>query len=292
MSYLPIFTPVIGALGQAIGTITEKIALKKKKVNPRVFQAGAFFAVILIMLPLILIFKSFFWHLDSRAFELKNIIIFSVIVIFSFIANIFYFYSLKWEKITNLEPARLLEPIFVVFIAIIFSFTFGTALYERNFNVIIPALIAGAALIFSHIKKHHLEFNKYFIAAILGSFFFAIEMTLSKIILEYYSPMSLYFLRCFFVFLISFAVFKPKFSKLNAKVRFLVLTAACFWVVFRVATYYGYVLLGVVKTTLILMLAPVFIYLFAHTILKERLNWRNIAASIIIVGCIVYVLLT
>lgn len=287
-----IYIPLIGALGQSISTIIEKIVLRKRKVGPKVFQTAAFLGVVLIMLAVFIFFKNTFWQLDAQAFELKNIIIFSVIIILSFIANVFYFYSLKWEKITNLEPARLLEPLFIVLLAIVFSFIFGTGLYARNFNVIIPALIAAAALIFSHIKKYHLEFNKYFIAAILGSFFFALEMILSNIILEYYSPMSLYFLRCLFVFIISLIVFKPKLSRLNTKVKFEILAAAFLWVIFRVATYYGYILLGVVKTTLILMLAPVFVYTLAHTILKEKLSWRNIIASVVIIGCVVYVTIT
>ena len=78
---------------------------------------------------------------------------------------------MKWEKVTNLEPAKILEPLFVIILAIFFSFIIDAGLYERNLKVIIPALIAGVALIFSHIQKHHLKFNRYFIAAILGSFF-------------------------------------------------------------------------------------------------------------------------
>ena len=66
---------------------------------------------------------------------------------------------------------------------------------EKNFTALILALIAAAALIFSHIKKHHLKFGKYFIFALIGSFFFASELVLSRLILDYYSPMTFYFAR-------------------------------------------------------------------------------------------------
>jgi drug/metabolite transporter (DMT)-like permease len=152
--YLPIF----GAIALASGTILEKIVLRKKKINIKLYQTAGFLAIVLVMIP----FIFFFWKLDPAALELKNIFIFALVIFFSIIANLLIFYSLKWEKISNLEPARILEPMFVIILALIFSF-FVTDLYERNLNIVIPAFIAAAALIFSHVKKHHLEFNKYYL---------------------------------------------------------------------------------------------------------------------------------
>ena len=193
-----IYIPILGALGLAVATILEKTVLMKKNMNIKLYHTVIFLAIILAMLP----FIYFFWRLDSQALELKNILIFLTVIISSLIANIFVFYSLKWEKITKLQPARILEPIFVILLAIIFSFFAGEALYQRNLKVIIPALIASTVIIFSHIKKHHLNFNKYFIAAILGSFFFAFELIISRLILNFYSPITFYFLICSSIFLI------------------------------------------------------------------------------------------
>ena len=278
-----IYFPVLGALALATGTILEKMVLRKRKISITTYQTAGFLALVLVMLP----FIYFFWKMDSLALELKNILIFSFVILFSIAANLFAFYSLKWEKINNIEPARVLEPLFVILLAIIFSF-FAAELYERNLKIIVPALIAGLALIFSHIKKHHLHFNKYFIAAILGSFFFALELVISKLILDFYSPVTFYFLRCSAIFLISFALFRPKFSNLNKKVRFEILAIGVVWFVYRVIVYYGYLNFGVVFTTLMLMLGPIFIYLFAWKFLKEKLNWRNITAAFVIVGCVLY----
>jgi len=277
------YFPVLGALALATGTIMEKMVLRKRKISITTYQTAGFLAIVLVMLP----FIYFFWKMDSLAFEPKNILIFSFVILFSIAANLLAFYSLKWEKINNIEPARILEPLFVILLAIVFSF-FAAELYERNLKIIIPALIAGAALIFSHIKKHHLHFNKYFIAAILGSFFFALELVISRLILDFYSPVTFYFLRCSAIFLISFALFRPKFSNLNKKVRFEILAIGIVWFVYRIIVYYGYLNFGVVFTTLMLMLGPIFIYLFAWKFLKEKLNWRNIVAAFVIVGCVLY----
>lgn len=282
-----IYIPILAALALASGTIIQKKVLKLKRVKIKTYQTAEFLAIVLAMLP----FIYFFWKLDSQALELKNIFIFGLIILFSIVANLFTFYSMKWEKVTNLEPAKMLEPLFVVLLAIFFSF-FVEGLYEKNLKIIIPALIAGAALIFSHIKKHHLNFNRYFIAAMLGSFFFALELVISRLILNYYSPITFYFLRCLVIFLISFAMFKPKLTSLNKKVRFEILAIGLIWAIYRIIIYYGYINLGIIFTTLIIMLAPILIYIFAWKFLKEKIKWRNIIAALVIIGCILYVVLT
>ncbi len=278
------YYPIIGALALAIGTIREKIVLRKRKVNIKLYQTAGFLAIVLVMLP----FIYFFWKMTPEAFELKNLLIFSLVIIFSIAANLFAFYSLKWEKVTKIEPARILEPLFIIILVIWFSYIFGEQLYDRNLKIIIPAIIAGIAIVFPHIKKNHLRFNKYFIAAMLGSFFFALELVISKLILNFYSPMSFYFLRCFAIFLISLAIFRPKFSKLNKKVRLEILLVGIIWVIYRVIVYYGYLNLGVIFTTLMIMLGPIFIYIFAWKFLKEKLNWKNIVSALVIISCVLY----
>jgi len=280
------YLPILGAVALASGTILEKIVLREKKIGIKLYQTSSFLAIVLVMLP----FVYFFWKLDSGALELKNIFIFALVIFFSIIANLCAFYSLKWEKVGNLQPARVLEPLFIILLAIVFSF-FAADLYERNLNIIIPALIAAAALIFSHVKKHHLTFNKYLIAAILGSLFFAVELVISRLILDFYSPISFYFLRSSVIFLFSFIVFRHNFRKLSTKVKGIILLTGAIWAVYRIIIYYGYLNIGVIFTTLMIMLGPIFIYAFARIFLKERLNWRNIVAALVIAGSVLYAIL-
>ena len=279
--------PIVGAITLGAGTILEKSILKNKKISIRLYQTISFFAIILVMLPLI----YFFWKIDSQAFELKNILLFAGIIASSIIANLLIFYSEKREKVSTLEPARILEPLFTIMFALILSF-FTIGIYERNPNVIIPALIAGIALIFPHIKKHHLNFNKYFIASIFGSLFFAVELVLSKPLLEFYSPISFYFIRCAAIFMISLVAFRPIFKPLrDKKTSLMILIASVIWVAYRMAVYFGYLQYGVTFTTLILMMGPIFIYILAHIFLKEKLNWKNILSSLVIIACILYAVL-
>jgi len=283
---IPIHIPIFGALALATGTILQRSILRRKNIDIKVYHVLEFLAIVIVMLP----FIYFFWKLDAEALQLRNILIFSSIIFFSIIANIFTFYSMKWEKITNLEPAKILEPLFVILLAIVFSFFFEN-LYEKNLKVLVPAIIAAMALFLSHIKKHHLQFNKYFLAAIAGSFFFAIELVLSKLILNFYSPISFYFLRCSAILLISFALFRPKLKQINKKIHLQILLIGLIWVIYRVIIYYGYLNIGIIFTTLVIMLAPIFIYTFAYIFLKEKVKLKNIIATLIILACILYAIL-
>ena len=279
------YLPVLGAIALAGGTILERIVLRMKKVGVELYQTASFLAIVTSMLPLL----YFFWKLDSGAMEPKNIVIFFLVVFFSTIANLLVFYSLKWEKVGNLEPARVLEPLFVILLAIIFSF-FAENLYERNLKVIIPALIASLALIFTHIRKHHLQFSPYFIAAIIGSFFFALELVISRLILDFYSPVTFYFLRSSSILLLSLLIFRPDFKKIDTKVRWQIFLTGLLWVIYRIVVYYGYLNVGVIFTTLILMLGSIFIYAMAYFILKEKISWQNFAASIVVISSVIYAL--
>ncbi len=281
-----IYLPIIGAVALASLTIMEKVILKHKKIDPKLFQTSTFLAAVIVMIPLL----YFFWKLDAQAFELTNVLIFAAVILVSLLANIALFYALKWEKVSNLEPALILEPLFTVLLAIVFSF-FVEGLYERNLNVIIPAIIAGLTLVVTHIKKHHLDFNKYFLAAIAGSFFFSMELVITRLILDLYSPISFYFLRSTAVLLVSYLIFRPSFSKIDPKIGKQIFITGALWVLFRIIVYYGYLTLGFIFTTLMIMLGPIFVYLFAKIFLKERIGKKNIIAAIVIVLCVLYAVL-
>jgi drug/metabolite transporter (DMT)-like permease len=279
-----IYIPILGAIALASGTIMQKILLRKRKMNIKEYNILEFLSIVIVM-ALVLVF---FWKLEPEALQIKNILIFAGIVLISIVANLFMLYSIKWEKISNLEPAKILEPLFVVLIAIVFSFFFD-GLYERDTRMIIPGIIAACALVFSHIRKHHLNFNKYFIFAVIGSFLFAFELVLSVLILNYYSPFTFYFLRCAAILLITYLMFRPKIDNINGKEKLHFLIIGIIWVVLRVIMYYGYLKIGIISTTIILLIGPVLVYAFARIFLKEKLHWKNVVASIIILACVAYV---
>jgi len=270
---------ILGALSFSSSVLLEKIVLRSKSVKVKTYLVGIFLSTILVMLP----FIFFFGKIDSQAFATKNLIILSLIILFSIVANLFNFYALKWEKVTMLEPVLLLEPLFIILFAFLFFKT------ERNYFILIPGLIAALTLIASHLKKHHLSFNRFLVAGTLSSLFYAIELLLSDLILKYYSPLSLYFVRSIFVFLIPAIIFRPNLLKeISRKEKLLIGLTGGLWVIYRIAIYFGYAHWGIVFTTLILMLTHVFVYIFAFIFLKEKLNKRNIFSMMVILACVTY----
>ena len=85
-----IYFPILGALALGIGTILQKLVLKKEKINIRLYHVLEFSAIVIAMLPII----YFFWKLDPQALELKNLFIFSLVIVFN---NCKYFYFLLNE---------------------------------------------------------------------------------------------------------------------------------------------------------------------------------------------------
>ncbi len=274
--------PILGALLEGSGMTIEKKILRKHQVNFKNYAVYGFLSLILVMIP----FLFFFWNIKSEAYELKNILIFTGVVFFSILANLLIFYSLKRETVTEIEPIRLMQPLFTILLAFIFSFFFATYSTERRYSILILALIASTALIATHIKKHHLVYNKYIIAALIGSFFFAIELVISKAILPYYSALTFYFLRCLSIFLITLIIFRPK-NNLKTKTKLLILITGAIWVAYRWILYYGYLNLGIIFTTMLFILGPVFIFIFARIFLKEKITIRQIISSIIIIASII-----
>ncbi len=275
------YLPIIGAFLEATGVILEKKMLRSRKFDYRNYTVFGFLAIVLVMIP----FIYFVWRMDAPAFELKNMGIFAFVVFASVFANLLIFYSLKREKIAEFEPTWLMQPLFTVILAAVFFSS------ERNLTLFILAFIASLALVVTHVKKHHLYFNRYLIAALLGNFFFAVELVASKLILEHYSPFSFYFLRCLFIFAIVFALYKPDFGKLDKKSGPMIATIAIIWVFYRAIIYYGYTSLGIIFTTILFTLSPVLMLVFAVIFFKERPTLKQIIANGVVLACVVLALI-
>ena len=282
------YIPVIGSLLEATGMIIEKKTIKKKNMNYKNYTIYSFLAIVIVMIP----FLFFFWKLTSEALQLKNILIFFAITIFALIANLLIFYSLKRETLSEFEPISLMQPLFTILLAFILSFFISIYSNENNPAILILALIASIALIAAHIKKHHLVYNKYIIAALLGSFFFAVELVLSKMILPYYSSWSFYFLRCVVILIISWIIFRPSFKKIDKRTHYMTWGVSLVWIIYRSILYWGYENLGIIYTTIVLsILSPILIFLFARIFLKEKTTKRQIISAIIILICVIAAIL-
>ena len=279
--------PFFGAFSEAVGTILEKKLLMRRKLETKTYNAFSFMSIVILLIPIIFIThyflpSQFSLNIDSQAFQLKNILIMLGVIIISILANLFTFYAMKWEKMTEIEPMRLMQPMFTILLAF---FLFSTERQTKT-SIIILSLIASFTIIASHVRKHHFSLNKYAWSAIIGSLFFALELVISKEILNLYPPLIFYLIRCTGIFLFSIIIFKPDFKNIKKSTWPMIFGVGLIWIVYRVLLYSSYLTQGVIVTTLLFILTPIFIYLFSWRYLKEQFKWRNLIASIIIVICV------
>lgn len=274
--------PAFGALLEASSAIITKKIINRHKVRFPSFMIYIFGAIVLVSIPAL----YFFWDVKPEAFEPGILALFFSMIIVSMFANYFIFYSLKREDLSELMPIRLTTPLFTILFAFILSFFFSNYLGERNYMVLIFALIASVTLVIAHIEKHHLHFNKYSVTALIGSILFAIDFVMTKPLLLYYSPFTLYFVRALFIFIIAWGFLHPKIDPLATKTKIMIFTAAILAVIYRVILYQGFQTIGIIFTTTIFILSPVLIYIFARIFLKEKITLKQIISSIIIVACV------
>ncbi len=279
--------PLLGAFSEGAGTVIEKKILMKRKLETRTYNTFSFMAIVIILIPIIFIANYFLptqfpTQIDAKAFLPVNLLLMFGVIIVSILANLFTFYAMKWEKMTELEPMRLMQPMFTILLAF---FIFSTERQTQT-SIIILSLIASFALVASHIRKHHLSFNKYAWAAILGSLFFSLELVMSKEILSFYPPLVFYLFRCFGIFIISLFLFRSNPTKIQKSTWPMIFAVSFIWIFYRVLLYSSYLSEGMITTTLLFILTPVFIYIFSWKYLKEQFRWRNLIASVIIVICV------
>ncbi len=278
-----LYIPILGALLEATGMLIEKKVIKKKNMNYKNYTVYGFLVICAVMIP----FLFFFWSVKQEALQLQNILIFIAIIITALIANLLIFYSLKRESLCEFEPIRLTQPLFTILLAFFLSFFIPIYSNEKNPIIMVLAIVASITLIAAHIKKNHLAFDKYIIAAIVGSFLFSVELVLSKMILPFYSSWSFYFIRCLFILIIAWIIFHPSFKKIDRQTHYLTWIVSLIWVVYRVILYWGYESLGIIFTTILLILTPIFIFIFARIFLKEKINKRQLISAVIIILCVI-----
>lgn len=269
--------PVLGAFIEAAGTTIEKKILKNKKLSSNTYTTLSFLSIVAIMIP----FVYFFWSVKTGAFSGWNLFLLSAICIFSVGANLLSYYALKGEKIIDFEPIWLTQPLFTIVLAF---FVYGS---QGNNSVLYLALIASITLIAAHIRKSHLNFDKYAVALLLGNLFYAVELVCSQEILKSISPFTLYFIRCSFILFILLLFIRPKTNGVNKKTGWLIFFVGILWVIYRMILYYGYIAYGIFFTTTLFTLAPVLLLVMAKVFLKEKMTIRQVIATIIILACVV-----
>ncbi|MCK4670058.1 MAG: DMT family transporter [Nanoarchaeota archaeon] len=271
--------PFFAAAGGAISLVLTKIVLSKQKVSYKVYLAITFALLFFAMLVL----APFLLRIHPGALSPANVFLLVFVGLLATVYNLLFFHGLQEESLNETETIWMFVPLIIVILSVIIYPA------ERNLYVFIPALISGAVLILSHIKKHHLRFSSG-AHLILGSvFLISFEAIIIRYLLQFYSPFSLYLVRVGIAGILTWLYVRPHVGKIKP-ITWIYFIFTCIFVLIQfLFTYWSYAVNGLVYTMLILNLLPVLVFAYAWTLGHEKFEWKKFVAAIVILGCVVAV---
>lgn len=269
--------PLIAALSQVGGILIDKITLTRRQVEVRIYLP-------ILFLFLVVFTGILFPWLGKINGEFRPLYIgFFVLMILCAVGwNLLYYRGVKAEKVQDYELIIMFQPLLTIVLA---ALVYPS---ERNIHIIIAALIAAVALIFSHFKKRHLDISLGTWQLVGAVVLMSVELLIIKELLHVFSPVALYFFRTGIMFLIYLSYFRPKVNRIANTNYMLMATSAILGTSQMVSKFYGFEIYGIVYTSLILIISPVLVYIFSNIFLHEKFRARTIISFIVILGCIVY----
>lgn len=274
------FLPVLSAFLQASSFTLDKVILSIKKIDYRAYTGVSFPLIFVINLLIFfivdpplsyeMIFGKLFWWLFAS-------------ILLMIVGNIVYYRALGKDKLSEMEVMGLITVLpVIIFSGVIFS-------DERKLGIIIPAIIASLAVIWSHWKGGKFVSKRdTMIFLIFYLVFSPIRTFIIKILLEAWNPISLELIHSGATAAILTPLFKKSYSAVTAKALLLLiltnLLTAIAWILF----YFSFKASGIVYTVLLFSLQPLLVYLAAIFLLKEKPDFKKNLAFIIVLLSITF----
>lgn len=274
-SVLPAF---LAAVLQAASFTCDKAILNIRRISYKTYTAVSF--------PLLLIFDGIIWYLfrprlDWSLFSGNAGILVVASILVLVVTNLLYYRALKDDHLSELNTISLTAAIPVILVnGVLFA-------DERNLVILIPALVASIAVVWSHWEDSRLHFARHTPAFLWWLWFTApLTAAAAKIILTTWSPISLELVRDAAMALILVPLFASSMRHIPRRGWWLLLAtnalSATAWILYFV----GYQQLGIVYTGLIFSLQPLLVYFAGVVILKEPFVPRKFVAFLIVLGSI------
>ena len=266
--------PIVAALLQASSATLDKVLLSFKRVDYRVYTGVSFPLLFIITLVIFLVVRPPL----SRALFLYHLFFLLLIsVAFTTITNLIVYRALKHDRLIEIEAVGLLQVLpIILFSSIVFA-------DERRYAVIVPAVIAALAIIWSHWEHHRFQMNKdtyplliwLLVAAPVGA-------VLSKELLRVWDPISLELVRSFLVAILLYKYFERGFAKITLPIFGLFVLTNLFSSIAWILVFYGYQRIGIIHTMLLFSLQPMLVYFASVMFLKERFHWKKSVAFVVV----------
>lgn len=266
--------PILAAILQAGSFTLDKVVLSIRRVNFKTYTGVSFPLIFLTTLVIFFIFRPPL-SLDLLAGNLWWLLFVSIGI--TIVTNLVFYRALDDDKLEEIQTLDLLHNIpIVIFASIIFT-------DERNFFVIISALIASFAVIWSHWEHHHFKIAKHTLPFLIWSLFVVpIGESISKILLANWNPISLELVRAGAVALILCPLFAKYAQRISFKAFLLLLTTNILTSIAWILFYFSYQRSGIIYTILVFSLQPLLVYLASVFFLREQFRWKKATAFAIV----------
>jgi len=274
---------ILAAIFSSGGDVTTKSILGQLKVGFKNYLPLCF--LMLAIISLLFVPAGFYFH-APQAFSVSSIIISIIMILAAVTYNVLLAQSLETEPLHEYEVIVLLSPLITVILAGIFLPA------ERNLFTFLIGIVASVVLVASRFHEDHFVVSMAAKRTMLAVVLIGIEAVCTKILLEFYSPALFYFLRVTILTIIFIICYKPDFSILKkiSVLKIFILSSFC-GVATMVLRYYAYKNIGLVPTTIILLLAPMLTYFASYFYFQERRNFRrDLICAIAITACIIVTL--
>lgn len=273
---------LIAAIGYAGGLVIDKVVLSRYNVPVKRFIPLLFIWLTIITAFLLPNFGSVNWQ---KLGTLHYLLLFFSMLAIAITWNSFYYRGIQSEEVHEFELIMLLSP----FVTVVLSEIFLPD--ERDLGVFVAGIVASLALIISKFKRNHLQISKNSGVIFTAMFLMSVESIFIKMLLNVFSPAALYFVRTLIMAIVFLIFWRPKLLLMPAKCFGSIIVAAIFGVVLMVLKFYGFAKLGVIETTIILVLGPLLVYFFSAFYFKENLKKRDIIAALVVIVSVLYVTL-
>ncbi len=271
--------PLFAAFLQATSFTLDKAALNVRRIDWKTYISISF--------PLLMLFDALFLLIVRPAISWSLLggvsgLFVAVTIVTGFITNALYYRALDDEDLHELQTWG----VFLAIPTLIVTSVLFTD--ERRLVVLVPALIAAAAVTWSHLGRGNGLAIRPKTVAFIGWMVVATPAmaAMSKVILQTWNPILLELVRDSSLAFIFWLAVSKGIRHVSSKAwGFLLATNVCSsaaWILY----YYGFQQLGVVRTMLVFSLMPMLTYFFSVTFLRERFVVKKFIAFLVVLASI------
>jgi len=272
--------PLLASVADALTLIaTKKFFNIFKKLSYQAFALWGFIWIVVIGL----LVSPWLAHIHPDA--LRSPYIWLVIVMAGLAANynVLYYFGLKYEHLSEVEPFLLFNPLVTIIIAGLFYSD------ERSWHVYVAAALAGLLLGWSHWRKGQIKLGRPFLAILGFSLLYGIEAVIIKQLLAVYSPVALYLVRSAVTALWLWTLERGQLQRITFKQAGYFIVLAIGAIVASSLIYASYQLQGISSTVFVLTLSPVLVYTLSALLLKEKIHWQDVVASLGVILLVIWI---